>query len=87
MKHTASANTFSVAVIVLFLMAAPLTAQENTAPAQPANGREQTPGLQQTPDGQTMNSAGEWINCQNRVDTVALGGSTGPTFPNGPGWK
>jgi hypothetical protein len=91
MQHSASVNIFSAAALTLFLMAAPLTAQENSAPVtQPTKDQEQTPGLQQTPDGQTMNTAGEWIKpaaCHSRVGSVALGGSTGPTFPNGPAWK
>ncbi len=76
-------------VLSLMFAVAPLSAQENnqSLSPQPAKGEDQTPGLQQTPDGQTMKTAGEKTKTPHEAEAGAASGgttSTGPTFPNAP---
>jgi len=78
------ANTLTAISIASLLMTAPLAAQENNQ-LLPTQDQEQTPGLQQTPEGQTLKTAGE--NTRPLLETragpfVGGGASTGPTFPN-----
>jgi hypothetical protein len=79
------ANTLTAISIASLLMTAPLAAQEsNQLPPQPTKDQEHMPGLQQTPEGQTMKTAGEKMKpLQETQAGMILGGaSTGPTFPN-----
>jgi hypothetical protein len=86
MKRLIAVAAVSVASIFL---ATPLMAQESTQPliAPPAKSNDQVPGLQQTPDGQTMKTVGEKTKpLQETRAGPAMGGgsSTGPTFPYHP---
>ena len=74
------ANAFTAISIASLLIAAPLAAQENNQ-LLPTKDQEQTPGLQQTPEGQTLKTAGERVKPLQET-RVMFGGSTGPTFPN-----
>ena len=83
------APLLTAAAVSLTLVAAPLVAQEDnqTPPAQPTNDQDQTPGLQQTPEGQTMKMAGEKVKFLQEIESdrsAAAGPSTGPTVPNSP---
>jgi hypothetical protein len=77
------ANTLTVISIASLLMTVPLAAQEsNQFTPQPTKDQEQTPGLQQTPEGQTLNTAGERLKPLQETRVMFGGSSTGPTFPN-----
>ena len=75
-----------VAATASMLLAAPLLAQEDgSLPAQPvkSQSQDQVPGLQQTPDGQTMKTAGERTKPIKETQAgPATSTSTGPTFPD-----
>lgn len=78
----------ATAVLLMFAVA-PVSAQESSQPlpTQPSNDQVQTPGLQQTPDGQTMKTAGEKTKPSQETEAGAASSgvtSTGPTFPNNP---
>ena len=76
------ANTLTVISIASRLMTAPLAAQEsNQFLPHPTKDQEQTPGLQQTPEGQTLNTAGERLKPLQETRVMFGGSSTGPTFP------
>lgn len=82
MKHL---GLISVAAVAL-LLSVPLHAQvsENALEVQPSE-QEQTPGLQQAPDGQTMKTAVEKDRPAKESQAAPTGvesTSTGPTFPN-----
>jgi hypothetical protein len=74
------------------LFAVPFVAQEGNAQeedqplvAQPAKSQDQVPGLQQTPDGQIMKTAGEKAKLIRETQAgPATSTSTGPTFPDAP---
>lgn len=77
------ANTLTAISVVSLLLTAPLSAQEsNQFAPQPAKDQEQTPGLQQTPEGQTLITAGERMKPLQETRVMFGGSSTGPTFPN-----
>ena len=79
------ANTLTAISVVSLLVTAPLAAQEsNQFLPQPTKDHEQTPGLQQTPEGQTLKTAGERTRplLETRAAPFVGGGSTGPTFPH-----
>jgi hypothetical protein len=80
----------AAALFASLLMSAPLAAQGlNITAAQPTSDQEQTPGLQQTPEGQTMKTAGEGTKTFKETQAAPVGGtgSTGPTFPTAPAGK
>ena len=77
------ANTLTAISIISLLLTAPLAAQEsNQLVPQSTKDQEQTPGLQQTPEGQTLNTAGERMKPLQETRVMFGGASTGPTFPN-----
>jgi hypothetical protein len=75
-----------IATAASVLLAAPLLAQEDgPLPAQPVKSQDQVPGLQQTPDGQTMKTAGERTKPIKETQAgPATATGTGPTFPDPP---
>jgi hypothetical protein len=76
-----------IAAIASLLMAPPLMAQEDSAlvPVQPVESQDQVPGLQQTPNGQVMKTAGERTRpIKETLAGPAISTSTGPTFPDAP---
>ena len=77
---------FVIAATASLFFAAPLLAQEEgPLPAEPTKSQDQVPGLQQTPDGQTMKTAGERTRpLKETLAGPAAGTSTGPTFPDPP---
>jgi hypothetical protein len=82
-------NAITAISAASFLLTAPLAAQEGAQPmiAPPAKTNDQVPGLQQTPDGQTLKTVGEKTRpLQETQNGPATGGgtSTGPTFPHQP---
>lgn len=77
---------FVTAAAVALVLSAPLAAQvgENAPASEPAD-QNQTPGLQQAPDGQTMKTAVEKDRPTKESHAAPTGTestSTGPTFPN-----
>lgn len=72
-------------VSVLLMLGVPLHAQvsENALEVQPAE-QEQSPGLQQAPDGQTMKTVEKDRSAKESQTTLTgtENTSTGPTFPN-----
>lgn len=81
-------NAFAAVATASLLLAAPLAAQEGTQPltAPSEKTNDQVPGLQQTPDGQTMKTVGEKTPPlqETQAGPATGGGSTGPTFPHHP---
>jgi hypothetical protein len=71
---------------LFFAMPLPAQAEEDPPlPAQPAKSQDQVPGLQQTPDGQTLKTAGEKTKrIQETQAGPATSTGTGPTFPDAP---
>jgi len=75
------------AAVSLSLAAAPLLAQEDQPfQIRPMNDQEQTPGLQQTPEGQVLKTAGDKTSVLEIYGGAAAtaGSSTGPFVPNSP---
>lgn len=74
-----------IAAAASVLLTPPLLAQEDSTlvPVQPAKSQDQVPGLQQTPDGQTMKMAGERMKpVHEALAGPVISTSTGPTFPD-----
>jgi hypothetical protein len=78
---------FVTAAAAALMLSVPLAAQvgENAPASEPAD-QNQTPGLQQAPDGQTMKTAVEkeksTKESQSAPNSEGTSTSTGPTFPN-----
>ena len=77
---------FVTAATVLLVFSAPLHAQvsEDSPAAEPMD-QNQTPGLQQAPDGQTMKVAGDKEKSRKESHAAPVDSptsSTGPTFPS-----
>lgn len=76
---------FVTAAAVSLMSSAPLAAQvsENALEVQPSE-QEQTPGLQQAPDGQTMKTVEKDRSTKESKATLTgtESTSTGPTFPD-----
>jgi hypothetical protein len=70
----------TAAISFLFTTGPAVTQEGDDLPqlTKPTKDQESTPGLQQTPDGQTMKTAGEMTRPTRECFT---GGSTGPTLP------
>jgi hypothetical protein len=77
---------FVMAVAIPLALSAPLHAQvSEDSPASEPIDQNQTPGLQQAPDGQTMKVTGDKEKSRKETQAAPVDAptsSTGPTFPS-----
>jgi hypothetical protein len=85
MRMEKAMKSMIIAATASVLVTAPLMAQEDNTlvPIQPVKSQDQVPGVQQTPDGQTMKTAGERMKpVHEALAGSVISTSTGPTFPD-----